>query len=104
VNEFAPDEFRFSLRRPTDGPVSLDDKLKTAVGDLGRLAADRLGDLPEKEFGGLMYEVMHNHGLESAEFFPAVYQALIGKDQGPRLVNFLHVVGRPLVTSLLSLY
>ena len=51
-----------------------------------------------------MYDVMHEHSLESAEFFTAVYQALIGKDKGPRLLNFLHVVGRETVSGLLGLY
>jgi len=34
-------------------------ELAAAVGDLGKLAADRLGDIPEKEFSNLMYDVIH---------------------------------------------
>lgn len=104
VNDFAPEDFRFSLRTVDDGRVDMADNLAAAVRALGALAADKLGDLPEKEFSNLMYDVMHEHSLESAEFFTAVYQALIGKDKGPRLLNFLHVVGRETVSGLLGLY
>ena len=104
VKDFAPEDFRFALRRDDEEPAALSAPLAAAVRELGRLAADRLGDGPEKEFGNAMYELMHEHGLESAEFFPAVYQALIGKDKGPRLVNFLHVLGRTTVVRLLRAY
>ncbi len=104
VKEFAPEDFRFALRKPEDGKVALGDKLAAAVGDLGRLAAEKLGDMPEKEFSNLMYEVIHAHELESGDFFTAVYTALIGKEKGPRLLNFLHVLGRDTVSSLLLPY
>ena len=89
---------------PEGGDAVLDDNLATAVRALGKLAAEKLGDLPEKEFSNLMYDLMHDHSLESAEFFTAVYQALIGKDKGPRLVSFLHVLGRDTVSTMLSRY
>jgi lysyl-tRNA synthetase class 1 len=104
VNDFAPEDFRFALRKPEDGKAELTDNLAAAVGDLGKLAADRLGDIPEKEFSNLMYDVIHPHELESGDFFTAVYQALIGKDKGPRLLNFLHVLGKDVVSNLLGKY
>jgi lysyl-tRNA synthetase class 1 len=51
-----------------------------------------------------MYDVIHAHELESAEFFSGVYRALIGKEKGPRLLNFLHVLGRDTVSTLLGRY
>ena len=104
VNDFAPGDFRFSLRTADDAPVESDANLAAAVGALGELAAEKLGDVPEKEFSNLMYDLMHEHNLESAVFFTAVYQALIGKDKGPRLVNFLHVLGKGTVSGLLMPY
>ena len=104
MNDFAPEDFRFALRKPEDGKVELVDNLAAAVGDLGKLAANKLGDIPEKEFSNLMYDVMHAHELESGDFFTAVYQALIGKDKGPRLLNFLHVLGKDAVSGLLTQY
>ena len=104
VKEFAPEDFCFSLRSAADGKVELTDNLAAAVGALGRLAGEKLGTIPEKEFSNLMYDLMHEYNLESSEFFTAVYQALIGKDKGPRLVNFLHVLGAETVSGLLSQY
>ena len=104
VNDFAPEDFRFALRNPEDGKAELTDNLAAAVGDLGKLAADKLGDIPEKEFSNLMYDVIHAHELESGDFFTAVYQALIGKDKGPRLLNFLHILGKDVVSNLLGKY
>jgi lysyl-tRNA synthetase class 1 len=104
VNDFAPDDFRFSLRKPEDGPVQMRDDMASAVGELGRLVEEKLGRVPEKEFGNLLYDLMHNHNLESSDFFTAVYWALIGKDKGPRLVNFLHTIGKERAAALLNLY
>ncbi len=104
VQEFAPEDFRFSLRSSSDAPAELEPELAGTVGALGRLAAEKLGTLSEKEFSNLMYELMHERNLESADFFTAVYQALIGKDKGPRLINFLHVLGRETVSTLLEPY
>lgn len=104
VNDFAPEDFRFSVRRIEDGPVEMDEIFTAAVQDLGKLATEKLGKIPEKEFSNLMYDIIHKHNLESADFFSAVYKALIGKDKGPRLLNFLHVLGPKTVSGLLSLY
>ena len=104
VQEFAPDDFRFALRSPDDPKVELEASLSSAVGALGRLAEDTLGDIPEKEFSNRMYDLIHSHELESGDFFSAVYRALIGKEKGPRLLNFLHVLGRDTVSGLLKPY
>ncbi|MCG8453323.1 MAG: lysine--tRNA ligase [Spirochaetales bacterium] len=104
VQDFAPEDFRFALLNPEEEPFALSDSLAAAVKDLGSLAKEKLGDIPEKEFSNLMYDVIHAHGLESSDFFTAVYQALIGKEKGPRLLNFLHVLGKNTVVSLLSRY
>ncbi len=104
VKDFAPEDFCFALRTAEEGKAELSAGLAAAVGDLGALAADKLGDIPEKEFSNLMYDVIHKHELESGDFFTAVYQALIGKDKGPRLLNFLHVLGKDVVSGLLGMY
>ena len=104
VREFAPEDFKFALRSPGDGLVEMDTAFAAAVADLGKLAESKLGDMPEKEFSNLMYDVIRKHELESGDFFTAVYRALIGKEKGPRLLNFLHVLGRTTVSSLLVPY
>ena len=102
VNDHAPEDFRFSPRSPEAPVPDAARELSDALRALGALVDEKLGKVPEKEFSALMYDLMHARGLESARFFPAVYQALIGKDKGPRLVNFLHVIGPRAVARLLS--
>ena len=105
VSIHAPEDFRFSLRNLDDGPTDgISPEIARAVADLGQLAKDKLGKLTEKEFSVLMYDIPKNHGLESADFFTAVYRALIGKDKGPRLLNFLHIIGPDTVSNLLTQY
>jgi len=60
--------------------------------------------MDEKEFGTLVYDMMKDLELESADFFTAVYQALISKEKGPRLISFLYTLGKDKVISLLKLY
>ncbi len=104
VQEFAPEDFRFALRSPSEGLMEIKPELAKAVGELGKLAAEKLGTMPEKEFSNLMYDIIHEHNLESGDFFTAVYTALIGKEKGPRLINFLHILGKDVVSSLLEPY
>jgi len=107
LNNCAPDDFRFSLRRPSDGPVDLPDAsadLLRALRDLKTLVKTRLGRVPEKEFGAAMYDIVHEHELDSGEFFEALYLILIAKTKGPRMISFLHVLGAGLVSELLELY
>ncbi len=104
LNDFAPEDFRFRLRSPADEPLQLDAGLTPAVRKLRDLCAAELGNLPEKDFGNRVYDVMKEEGLESAVFFPAVYRILVGKEKGPRLVGFLHAIGRDRVTALLDRY
>ncbi len=104
LRDFAPEDFRFSLRTSSDDVVELDSRVAVAVAELSILVRDYLGKVAENEFSNLMYDLMHSHRLESSEFFPAVYKVLIGKEKGPRLVNFLHVLGTEKVQSLLCRY
>ncbi|OQX29744.1 MAG: lysine--tRNA ligase [Spirochaeta sp. LUC14_002_19_P3] len=102
VCDFAPEEFRFSLRSPETPPIPLAPELAAAVLQLRHLSEQQLGKIPEKDFSKLMYQIIQTNQLESAEFFRAVYQLLIAKDEGPRLINFLHILGTETVLPLLS--
>jgi lysyl-tRNA synthetase class 1 len=42
--------------------------------------------------------------IEPKKLFIAAYQALIGKDQGPRLAGFLRTLGKEKVLSILKPY
>lgn len=46
-------------------------------------------------------EVLHVSGCDSKEFYAAVYQRLISRDQGPRLPGFLKEIGKEKVLELI---
>ncbi|WP_413083725.1 hypothetical protein [Treponema sp.] len=43
-------------------------------------------------------------GLDAKALFTALYHAIIGKDQGPRLANFMKIIGKETLTQILSVY
>ncbi|MDR1143731.1 MAG: lysine--tRNA ligase [Spirochaetaceae bacterium] len=110
IEECAPEEFRFRLRRP---------------GSAAGAAAAEKSPLSEKELAGLrllrdkvvaniadfaddkscaeaIYACAGEAGLEGRELFRAAYQALIGKDQGPRLASFLRSIDRERLLAILA--
>ena len=104
VKDFAPEDFQFALRTEADGTVDLDEKNLDAVRRLTVIVEEDMGVLAEKEFGTKVYDMMKEVGVESADFFTAVYRALISKEKGPRLISFLHTLGKEKVLSILKQY
>jgi lysyl-tRNA synthetase class 1 len=104
IEECAPEEFRFRLR-PPGKKAELTEKELAGV----RLLRDTVvagiaayGD--DKSCAGAIYHCAEEAGLDGKELFRAAYQALIGKDQGPRLANFLRTIDRERLLSILAEY
>ena len=102
VKNYAPEDFRFSLREVGSPLPEMSDADREAVQALGKLIDETMGTMPEKEWGNLVYDLMKERNLESAEFFTLVYKALIGKEKGPRLISFLHTIGKEKSAALLK--
>jgi lysyl-tRNA synthetase class 1 len=119
AEECAPEEFRFRLRKPAapdaGGPES-SGTLGSARSDLSekelagiRLLRDRvvarIGEFADdKTCAQAIYQVAEEAGLEGKELFRAAYQALIGKDQGPRLANFIRSIEQNRLMEILAGY
>ncbi|MCL2480023.1 MAG: lysine--tRNA ligase, partial [Treponema sp.] len=106
LEEFAPEDFRFSLK-PAGAEVNgaLTDTEKNAVRGLrDRVIAniENYGD--DKSCGEAIYGVATELGMEGKALFRAAYQALIGKNQGPRLANFLRTISRERLLGILEKY
>jgi lysyl-tRNA synthetase class 1 len=104
VENCAPDEFRFWLR-PTGEKAGLSDREEAAV----RLLRDDVVSCIEtfaedKSCAEAIYGAAKKAGVEGKEMFRAAYQALIGKDQGPRLANFLRSIDKQRLLDILSSY
>ena len=61
-----------------------------------------LGAVEPKELNQAIYDhVINAAGCDGKAFFTAVYQRLIGRDQGPRLPGFLKEIGKERLLELL---
>jgi lysyl-tRNA synthetase class 1 len=89
----APEELKFSLREA----ASADDFSPAQQNFLNTLA-ERVAAAPENADGGwfhnAIYELKDSSGLPPKELFTTLYQALIGKDSGPRAGWFLSILPR----------
>ena len=134
ITTFAPEDFRFSLRRPEEAPIPLSDASRRAVQAFRALLEKRLGGrdapvegqtagaskeallhknipkvptetiLDEKTLAEEIYRICSETGVDPKQFFVDMYRILIGKDRGPRLAGFILTIGRERVLPLLSGY
>jgi len=106
VDECAPEEFRFRLN--TEGAIpspELNDAEKKAVCGLrDKLIANIENYTDDKACAEAIYKVAEEEGIEGKALFRAAYQALIGKDQGPRLANFLRSISKERLLGILKNY
>ena len=115
VENCAPDEFRFRLL-PSGGAAalsqeeraklrSLSDVEKNAVRILRDDVICKIEKFPDdKSCSAEIYSSAEKAGVDGKALFAAAYQALIGKDQGPRLANFLRAIDKERLLAILKDY
>jgi lysyl-tRNA synthetase class 1 len=98
---YAPEEFKFSVNKAPVNP-ELSDSQKSFLKLLKTALKNQWSDFKtENDLHEAMYKVIHEAALEPAQAFTAVYQALISKEKGPKLANFLMTIGPEKVLGLL---
>jgi lysyl-tRNA synthetase class 1 len=103
ITEYAPEEFKFSLRA-AGTKAELSGAPLDAVRGIFTTVLPAMDALSEKELSEAVYAEAQKANIEPKELFTAVYQALIAKDQGPRLAGFMKIIGRERLTELLGAY
>ena len=104
VNDCAPEDFRFRVREPGE-MAELSEIEVAAVRHLRDDVASRLESFAdEKAVAEAIYAAATAAGTDGKTLFRAAYQALVGKDQGPRLAGFLGTLGKEKVLSILKPY
>jgi len=58
------------------------------------LANDLKKDFTEEELYKKFFEIIKEKGIDSKEFFKAIYLVLLGKPWGPRLAPFILIIGK----------
>lgn len=102
LQRWAPDDVTFSLRQEVDADAfssTQKDFMKRLAGAIERAPADADGDW----FHKAIYEYKEAMGLQPKDMFTTLYQALIGKDSGPRLGWFLSLLPRDWLVKRLEL-
>jgi lysyl-tRNA synthetase class 1 len=104
VENCAPEEFRFRLCAP-GGRAELTEAETGAIRLLRDGVIARIETFADdKSCAVSIYEAAEKAGLEGKALFRAAYQALIGKDQGPRLASFLRSIDKARLLDILSVY
>ena len=104
VENCAPEEFRFRLRQAGERAVLNE----LEAGALRLLRDDVIARIEifadDKSCAEAIYGAAEKANLEGKALFRAAYQALIGKDQGPRLANFLRSIEKERLLGILNVY
>jgi lysyl-tRNA synthetase class 1 len=104
VENCAPEEFRFKLKGAGEKAV-LSAVEETAIRLLRDEVISRIETFAEdKPCAEAVYAIAEKAGIESKALFRAAYQALIGKDQGPRLASFLRSIDKQRLLGILAAY
>jgi lysyl-tRNA synthetase class 1 len=104
VEECAPEEFRFRLR-PADEQADLSELERAGVRALRAEVVARIETFADdKSCAEAIYRAAETAGLDGKALFRAAYQALIGKDQGPRLASFLRSIEKERLLKILEKY
>ncbi len=104
VKTFAPEDFKFSLKDESEALIEVSEVEGKALKLLSEKVKQHMDSCDEKEFSTHLYDVARELDIETSDFFPVVYKALVGKEKGPRLISFLYIIGKEKLLSLLGQY
>jgi lysyl-tRNA synthetase, class I len=98
ADRYAPDRYRFELQEKASF------KPGKGATKVIRALAKRLREKEWKadELLNLFYDLAKENGVDTREFFRAMYRILIDKEYGPRLAPFILSIGRKKVAKMLD--
>ena len=96
LNKYAPQEAKFTLLQDSSTvKLKLNEKQKEALLKVAELLDSR--EWKPQELNSMLFETSRKLSLNPPDFFKAAYLALIGKESGPWLANFIITLGCSLV-------
>jgi lysyl-tRNA synthetase class 1 len=104
TQSYAPDSFRFALRRGDSEPLEFAPEERKAIGLLRREIQEKLDAHDEKSLSEAIYTLAGEAGMEPKAFFKLAYRVLIDKEMGPRLAGFLLTIGKNRALEILRPY
>ena len=107
ITECAPEDFRFALNNPDAEGFTKAEVGEKELECIKRIYSEilpKMDDLEEKPLSEAVYGVATDAGIEPKALFYATYQILISKDQGPRLANFMKIIGKERLEKIFKVY
>ncbi|MBO7516306.1 MAG: lysine--tRNA ligase, partial [Spirochaetia bacterium] len=104
ITTFAPEDFRFALKKPGEDMYLPQDDREIAVIQQSVPVVENLDQYDEKSLAEALYAVAEKAGMDSKDMFKVFYNVLIGKEKGPRLAGFIKTCGKEKVLPLLKWY
>lgn len=108
IRESAPEcaeDMCFALREDGSKAEDITGDMLKAVVRVREEVVPKVGTYAvDKDCQQDMYTIATELGLDAKDLFRALYHALINKDQGPRLANFMKIIGREKLTEILKVY
>lgn len=98
------EDFIFTIRN--DGSkADLDETMSKAVARVRDEVVPKLDTfIQDKECQQAMYDIATDMGIDAKQLFTALYQAVVAKDQGPRLGGFFRIIGKERLEKILKDY
>ena len=98
------EDFIFTIRN--DGSkADLDETMSKAVARVRDEVGPKLDTFTQdKEGQQAMYDIATDMGIDAKQLFTALYQAVVAKDQGPRLGGFFRIIGKERLEKILKDY
>ncbi len=98
------EDFIFTIRN--DGSkADLDETMSKAVARVRDEVVPKLDTFTQdKECQQAMYDIATDMGIDAKQLFTALYQAVVAKDQGPRLGGFFRIIGKERLEKILKGY
>ena len=107
ITECAPEDFRFALNNPEAEGFTKAEVGEKELECIKRIYSEilpKMDELEEKPLSEAIYAVATEAGIEPKALFNATYQILISKDQGPRLANFMKIIGKERLEKIFKVY
>lgn len=98
IEKYAPDNFKFEIQEKVSEKINLSEKQKNALHEVANALEEK--EFDEKSLFEEFYDVSKKNDLNHTDFFKAAYLVLLNKERGPKLANFVLILGKEKVIEL----
>ena len=99
LNKYAPKDMKFRVQTNVPEKHGLDERQIKALKKVAEII-DNINN--DEKLHEAFYSICKDIDLDIKDFFKAAYKILIDKEKGPRLANFMLIIGKRKVKSLIG--